>query len=50
MGRKERRVKLAEHNDPINYTCGICRQVHVFDAEKPFVCPDVDEVIPDGGI
>jgi len=38
MTRKERRQTLSEHNDPINYTCGRCMQVHKFNSETPYEC------------
>ena len=30
MGNRERKIIRAEHNDPINFTCGVCRRVHPF--------------------
>ena len=38
--RKDRALKRAEHSDPINYTCGICRRVHRFDKANPYICED----------
>lgn len=42
--RNKRKQVRAEHNDPINYTCGVCMQVHGFNSEKPYVCEIVEEV------
>lgn len=36
---KERAEERAKNKDPINFTCGLCRQVHPFDAESPYGCP-----------
>lgn len=36
--RKKRAEERAKHSDPINYTCGVCKQVHPFDPEKPYEC------------
>ena len=44
MTRKQRRESVAEHSDPINFTCGICRQVHVFDSEKGLTCYNLELV------
>ncbi len=30
MGNRERKVVRAENNDPINFTCGKCKQVVPF--------------------
>ena len=30
MGNRERKRIRAEYNDPINFTCGICRRVHEY--------------------
>jgi hypothetical protein len=43
--RKNRKEVQNSKTDPINYTCGICFKVHEFDPEKPYVCPNVDEVL-----
>lgn len=40
---KKRAEKRAEQSDPINFTCGLCRRVHPFDAESPYGCPDEKE-------
>jgi len=40
---KERQATRAQNNDPINYTCGTCQQVHPFDSQNPYICPDVEE-------
>jgi len=37
---KDRAKKRAEHSNPINYTCGECRQVHKFDKKHPYICED----------
>lgn len=42
--RKMRAEVRAESNDPINYTCGVCHQVHKFDKDKPFICDDFPEM------
>lgn len=39
MGNRERKVIRAEHNDPINFTCGICKRVHPF-VDDQYLCPD----------
>jgi len=41
---KQRQAHRAKYLDPINYTCGECRQVHKFDKEKPYECPNKKEV------
>ena len=43
---KARQKMRAEHNDPINFTCGICKQVHSFkkEAKDPYLCILKDEV------
>ena len=35
-----RAEKRAERNNPINFTCGVCAQVHPFDSENPYDCPE----------
>lgn len=39
MGNRERKVVRAQNNDPINFTCGICKKVHPFVDDK-YECPD----------
>jgi len=36
--RKIRADKRATYGDPINFTCGICHQVHKFNSDKPYDC------------
>lgn len=36
--RKMRADKRAENQDPINFTCGVCMQVHEFISGKPYEC------------
>jgi len=44
--RKERRESSI---DPINFTCGICKQVHKFNSDDEYKCIiDKVEVISDG--
>jgi len=43
MTRKERKKTKGEHNDPINFTCGVCKQVHVFNSEEPYKCENIEE-------
>lgn len=38
--RKKRKGEQNSHNDPINFTCGICKKVHPFDPDNPYKCPD----------
>lgn len=40
MGNKERKVVRAENNDPINFTCGVCKQVHPYVKEAHLECPN----------
>jgi len=42
MGNRQRKVVRAENNDPINFTCGVCRQVHSY--EGSYDCPNLNEV------
>jgi len=44
MGNRERKVIRAEHNDPINFTCGICKQVHEYNSEDPYRCEIYPEI------
>jgi len=37
--RSDRAEKREAQSDPINYTCGGCRKVNVYDSDKPYVCP-----------
>ena len=37
--REDRKARQAEHADPENFTCGICRRVHKFVDDK-YECPD----------
>ena len=37
--RQERKDKQARHENPINFTCGFCKQVHPFVDDK-YLCPD----------
>tara|TARA_Y100000310_G_scaffold5211_1_gene6091 strand:- start:335 stop:484 length:150 start_codon:yes stop_codon:yes gene_type:complete len=30
MGNRQRKIIRAENNDPINFTCGLCKQVHEY--------------------
>jgi len=47
MGNKERKKVRAEHNPPINFTCGLCRKVHKYNPETPLECPDKEvEAVP----
>ncbi len=43
MTRKTRKKTKAEHNDPINFTCGSCMQVHEFDLNRPYLCDLIEE-------
>lgn len=40
--RKERAKQREEENNPINFTCGVCGQVHEYN--EGYECPDKDEV------
>jgi len=40
--RQNRKDRGAEHQDPINFTCGICKQVHRFNVEMPYQCVLID--------
>lgn len=48
---KKRADLRAKHKDPINFTCGVCGQVHKFDKENPYICPNKkdEEEGEDGG-
>ena len=35
---KKRADQRGEHNNPINFTCGVCKQVHSFDEKNPYEC------------
>jgi len=39
MGNRQRKAVRAENNDPINFTCGKCRQVHKY--TEGFNCPNM---------
>lgn len=41
MGNRARKVMRAEHSDPINFTCGICRRVHEYKGD--YNCTMEDE-------
>ncbi len=41
MGHKERQKVRAENNDPINFTCGVCMQVHEFN--EGLKCTNIEE-------
>jgi len=45
MGNRQRKKVRAEHNDPINFTCGICRRVHPY--EGSYDCTEKSEVEPE---
>jgi len=45
MARSDRKESRAAHSEPLNYTCGLCRQVHKFNSEKPYVCEDIVEEV-----
>jgi len=45
MGNRQRKVIRAENNDPINFTCGECKQVHKFN--EGYKCTN-EEVIESG--
>jgi len=36
--RRSRKDKQNSNSNPINYTCGVCKQVHEFDDAKPYQC------------
>jgi len=36
--REERKKKRMENQNPINYTCGECKQVHKYDSVNPYIC------------
>lgn len=36
--RKKRAEVREAGNDPVNYTCGVCKQVHKFNPDKPYIC------------
>jgi len=36
MGNRERKKVRAENNDPINFTCGVCKKVHKYN--KGYKC------------
>ena len=36
--RHIRREKRAMYSEPINFTCGVCKQVHSFDEKNPYEC------------
>lgn len=40
--RGKRRDLQLQNNDPINFTCGDCKQVHSFDKTRGLVCINVD--------
>ena len=44
MTRLKRKENKMAHKDPINFTCGLCRQVHAFDSENPYKCELVDPI------
>lgn len=46
MGKQLKKVR-AENNDPINFTCGICRQVHKY--EGSLDCPDAPPLPQEDG-
>lgn len=41
--RAARRKKQVDSENPINFTCGECHQVHPYDSENPYACPDKEE-------
>ena len=36
--RQARKDKQNSNSNPINYTCGVCRQVHKYVDDKPYEC------------
>lgn len=48
MGNKQNKITRAEHNDPINFTCGICRKVHPY--EGSYDCPDAQTGEEESGV
>jgi len=36
--RKARAEARVASTDPINFTCGVCKQVHAFDSKDPYKC------------
>jgi len=44
--RKLRAEKRQKQEAPINYTCGHCAQVHKYDKEKPYKCPNIKKEFP----
>lgn len=47
MGNRERKKVRAENTDPINFTCGVCRQVHQY--INSYDCPNVEQPIEENG-
>lgn len=44
MSEHSKRADLrAKNSDPINYTCGKCKQVYAFEKDNPYKCPVCDE-------
>lgn len=47
MGNRARKILRAEHNPPINFTCGICMRVHEY--KGSYDCVDIKEEIKENG-
>jgi len=48
MGNRQRKEVRAENNDPINFTCGVCRKVHPFTGNLD--CPDAEKILEEAGV